>query len=422
MSGNPVERWLSMKEESPEEAKFYWSGGPIQVAERTWFQSQMSGVTAFETDQGLVLVDAGTTIFAPALAEKLRSVTSAPVHTAIYTHGHIDHAYGLQSFLKEGQKPPRVVAHRAICDRFERYIRTSGHNAALNARQGGIVLEAQQDMPLNWGEPPSISPDTLYEGRLTFEIGDLTFELNHCRGETDDHTWVYCRERRVLCSGDLFIWAVPNAGNPQKVQRYPWEWAHGLREMAALRPDSLCPGHGGPVVKDSDLIQRMLLETASFLESIVEQTLAAMNDGAPPHVDVVHRITLPLSDSPWLQNIYDDAEFIIHNVLRQYGGWYSGRPSELKPAPRPDVARVISELAGGVQYLIQKSDTLAAEGNYRLASHLADFALEAAPEDPSVQRAVAELYERRAEMEIGLMSGNTYRVAAAYARAGRSFS
>ena len=421
MSGNPVERWLSMKEESPEEAKFYWSGGPVQVAERTWFQSQMSGVTAFETDVGLVLVDSGTTMFAPALAEKLRSVTSAPVHTAIFTHGHIDHAYGLQSFLIERQRPPHVVAHRAICDRFERYIRTAGHNAALNARQGGMVLEAQHDMPLNWGEPPSISPDTLYERSLLLDIGGLTFELYHCRGETDDHTWVYCRERRVLCPGDLFIWAVPNAGNPQKVQRYPREWAQGLREMAALRPNSLCPGHGGPVVKDPDLIQQMLLETASFLESIVEQTLAAMNDSAPPHVDVVHCVTLPVSDSPWLQNIYDDAEFIIHNVIRQYGGWYSGRPSELKPAPRSDLARLIAELAGGVQNLIRKSEALAAEGDYRLAAHLADYALEAAPENPSVQSAVAELYERRAETESGLMSGNMYRVAAAYARAGRPF-
>jgi glyoxylase-like metal-dependent hydrolase (beta-lactamase superfamily II) len=422
MSVNPVDLWFAMDGRSPEDAKFYWSGGPVQVAERTWFQSQMSGVTAFETDEGLVLVDSGSTLFGSDLAEMLRSVTSAPVHTVIFTHGHIDHAYGLQYFMAEGQEPPRVVAHCAMRDRFERYIRTAGHNAALNARQGGMVLEAEQDIPLNWGEAPVIPPDTLYRDGMTLEVGGLTFELHHCRGETDDHTWVYCPERRVLCSGDLFIWAVPNAGNPQKVQRYPADWIHGLREMAALRPDSLCPGHGGPVVNNPDLIQRMLLETASFLESVLEQTLAVMNDGAPPHVDIVHRVILPVSESPWLQNIYDDAEFIIRNIIRQYGGWYSGRPSELKPAPRAELAQVIVGLAGGAKSLIQKSEALAAEGNYRLASHLADFALEAAPEDQSIRDAVADLYERRAGMEAGLMSGNTYRAAAVYARAGRPFS
>src|ERR1043166_9199118 len=70
-------------------------------------------------------------------------------------------------------------------------------------------------------------------------VGGVVFELHHCKGETDDHTWVWCPERGVLCPGDLFIWAVPNDGNPQKVQRYPWERAKGLREMAALKPYAL---------------------------------------------------------------------------------------------------------------------------------------------------------------------------------------
>ncbi len=37
---------------------------------------------------------------------------------------------------------------------------------------------------------------------------------------------------QVLCTGDLFIWATPNCGNPQKVQRYPVQWAAALRAMA----------------------------------------------------------------------------------------------------------------------------------------------------------------------------------------------
>jgi hypothetical protein len=42
------------------------------------------------------------------------------------------------------------------------------------------------------------------------------------------------------------------------------------------------------VVGDPATIQRMLIETAEYLEAIVEQTLAALNDGAPPHTDIVH--------------------------------------------------------------------------------------------------------------------------------------
>ena len=133
----------------------------------------------------------------------------------------------------------------------------------------------------------------------------------------------------MLCPGDLFIWAVPNDGNPQKVQRYPWDRAKGLREMAAnARRYALCPGHGGPVIGESEKIVRMLTETADFLDIIVSRTLAAMEAGSPPHVDIVTGVELPKSDSPWLQPVYDDTEFIVRNVIRFYGGWWSGRPSE----------------------------------------------------------------------------------------------
>src|SRR5580704_17596245 len=143
MTENPAAKFASMRGKTPEEAKFFWTGGPVEVAPRTWFQSQFSGATAFETDEGLVLVDTGTKQFAPMLAQMLRQKTNAPVHTAIYTHGHIDHAYGLDAFLVPGQKRPRVIAHEAMPARFERYATTARHNAALNARQFGGTVEAQ---------------------------------------------------------------------------------------------------------------------------------------------------------------------------------------------------------------------------------------------------------------------------------------
>jgi alkyl sulfatase BDS1-like metallo-beta-lactamase superfamily hydrolase len=191
--------------------------------------------------------------------------------------------------------------------------------------------------------------------------------------------------------------------------------------MAALRPQSMCPGHGGPVVNDPDKIHRMLTETAGFLESIVEQTIAAMNDGSPPHVDVVHRVKLPEASSPWLKAVYDEGEFIIRNVIRYYGGWWTGRPSELKPAPRASVAAEIATLAGGTAKLLERATTLAQAGDFRLACHLADYAMEAAPDDAAVQGAVARIYDARSEKETSLMAINLMNSAAAYAREGRPF-
>jgi glyoxylase-like metal-dependent hydrolase (beta-lactamase superfamily II) len=423
VSANPSDLFRSLAGRPPEEARFYWTGGPIEVARRTWFQSFFSGCTGFETDAGLVLVDTGQARLAPRLAEKLRERTRTPVHTAIYTHGHVDHAYGLEAFLVPGQEPPRVIGQRAMSERFARYARTLRHNEAINLRQfvGGVGTDGGRGALADF-RPPSMPPDTLYDDALTIEVGGIAFELHHCRGETDDHTWVYCPDRGVLCTGDLFIWGVPNAGNPQKAQRYPWDWARGLRAMAARVPRAMCPGHGGPIVGDPALIGRMLTGTAAYLESIVEQTIAALEDGSPPHVDIVRRVAPPASDAPWLQPIYDEAEFIVRNVIRYYGGWWSGRPSELKPAARAEVARELADRAGGARALLARAVALADEGRLPLACHLADYALEADPADPRIREGVAGIYERRAEGESSLMATNLFRSAAAYAREGRPFA
>ena len=149
--------------------------------------------------------------------------------------------------------------------------------------------------------------------------------------------------------------------------------------------------------------------------------LAQMEQGSPPHVDVVRGVQRPSSDSPWLRPIYDEAEFIVRTVIRFYGGWYSGRPSELKPAARRPVAAEMAAMCGGARVLSRRAMELAEAGDMALACHLADYALEASPDDELVREQVAQLYERRAAGESSLMAVNLYRSAAAYARAGRPY-
>ncbi|WP_254822420.1 alkyl sulfatase dimerization domain-containing protein [Haloglomus halophilum] len=395
----------------------------VQVTDRTYFCPLFSGVTAFETDDGLVLVDTGLQQLAPHIADALREHTDAPVDTAIYTHGHVDHAYGLEPYLLDGQADPEVVAHEAVTERFARYGRTRAHNEAINARQFGGTVDLA-DMMYEDGSPfgyPDYQPTTEYRDELVLTVGGERFELHHGRGETDDHTWVYCPGREVLCSGDFSIGACPNAGNPQKVQRYPGEWVDALREMAAEEPRHLCPGHGDAIVDDPDAVDERLVRTAAYLEDLVDETLAALNDESPPHVDIVHDVDYPDADAEWLAPQYDEPEFIVRSVIRRYGGWWTGRPSELKPAPRAALASEVTALAGGPAELAERAEALADDGEYRLAGHLADFALEAAPEDDAVAAAVNRVYSARADQASSLMAGNIYRSAASYAGERRPF-
>ena len=53
-----------------------------------------SHVVAFRTDDGLVLFDASAQFTAEGVVQSLRGWADDPVHTLVYTHGHVDHVGG----------------------------------------------------------------------------------------------------------------------------------------------------------------------------------------------------------------------------------------------------------------------------------------------------------------------------------------
>ena len=214
--------------------------------------------------------------------------------------------------------------------------------------------------------------------------------------------------RKVLCTGDLFIWASPNCGNPQKVQRYPREWAIGLRKMAALPAEVLLPGHGLPIL-GAERIRQALSDSAELLESLVAQTLALMNEGARLD-DIVQAVEAPahLLDKPYLRPVYDEPEFVVRNLWRLYGGWYDGNPARLKPPPDAAIAAEMASLAGGAMRLAERASELAAAGDLRLAGHLAELAAQAAPGDAGVHKVRAEVFGQRAAEERSTMSKGVF--------------
>ena len=165
------------------------------------FLSSFANVIALQNDAGLVLIDTGSSVLAGLVHEQLRTWTRRPLHTAVYTHGHIDHVFGVPLFDEEARAnhvpAPRVIAHEALPARFDRYRRTAGLNGLINTRQ--FQLQGFT-WPTNYRYP-----DVTYRERMDLDIGGEHLELHHARGETDDHTWVWMPQRHVLCTGDFFI-------------------------------------------------------------------------------------------------------------------------------------------------------------------------------------------------------------------------
>jgi alkyl sulfatase BDS1-like metallo-beta-lactamase superfamily hydrolase len=381
--------------------------GPIEeVAPGLAFLESFANVTALDTGAGLVLFDTGSPMTAPVVHAQVRSWSGAPLDTAVYTHGHIDHAMGMGPFddeaAKAGAPRPRVVAHEAVPARFARYRLTAGWNQAINTRQFRLP-------GLRW--PTEFrEPDETYRDARSLTVGDATIELHHDLGETDDHTWAWLPAQRALVTGDLFIWAAPNCGNPQKVQRYVGEWAEALDRMRALDAELLLPGHG-PAIFGADRVAQGLTDTAALLHTIHDQVVALMNQGK--RLDqVVASVRIPddLIARPYLRPIYDDPQFVIRNVWRRYGGWWDGNPARLLPPRDAALAAEVCAAAGGAPALAERARAAAGRGDLALACQLAEWAWQAAgPDDRAAAAAArAEVYRARADGESSLMARSIF--------------
>lgn len=381
-----------------------------------------SHCVVFDTDDGLVAFDTSGPQGGVRVVDAIRQWREKRFHTLVYTHGHLDHVGGCGAFMADAKNrnhpKPRVAGHENVPRRFDRYNLTSGYNMVINARQFGQF--SRRGYGLTDGDrflPESAArPDLTYRDHLNLSIGGLDIELKHAKGETDDHTWSWIPEHRAICSGDFFIWCFPNAGNPQKVQRYPVEWAAAMRAMAEQGAELLLPAHGLPI-SGRERIHRVLTDVAGALEYLVQATLELMNEGARLD-DIVHAVKVDpaVLEKPYLRPIYDEPEFIVRNLWRLYGGWYDGNPAHLKPASEAALAGELAALAGGALKLAERGQALM-ESDPRLACHLVEMAVLAEPDSQSAHAIRAEVYQHRRGLESSLMAKGIFGGAANESRA-----
>ncbi len=400
------------------------TGELSEIAPGLAMVESFSHSVVWDSGDGLVAFDASHANTGQVVVDAIRGWNDSPFNSVVYTHGHSDHVGGIGAFNGDAQAKGRalqVIGHENVAPRFARYRYTNDWNVAINARQFGGIRGDLNNV-LTDIRPPAggkklndfipaetLDPTIEVADFATMKFGDTTVEFHHAKGETDDHLWSWFPEQKWLASGDFVIWNFPNAGNPQKVQRWPIEWAAALRAMIAKGPELLLPAHGLPVA-GKERIARVLDDIATALEDLVRTTVQMMNDGETLN-EIIHTVRVPEATlgKPYLRPLYDEPEFVVRGIWRQFGGWWDGAPSRLKPARDEAVGHEIATLAGGAEVLIRRAQDLATSGDLRLACHLADFAGWAAPEDPEVHRMRAEVYEMRRKSELSLMAKGIFR-------------
>ena len=245
------------------------------VAPRTWMvYLPLVNVVVFETEDGLVLVDAGMAAAGPVIRELIASVTDAPIHTIIYTHCHVDHAYGTWALMTDN---PHIVAQADLPACFDRYIALPGSLAKYMGQPVASLPTSRDDL---------VYPTQTFRGEMTLTVGGEDFVLRARPGETEDQLYVWVPGRQALATADYYQGFLPNTGNGKRVQRYPEEWAGALREMASENAALLLPAHG-KALTDPECIQENLTVLAEALEWVIAHTNAELNKGT--RQDLVYR-------------------------------------------------------------------------------------------------------------------------------------
>jgi len=130
------------------------------VAPNIWMiYLPLVNVVVFETEDGLVLVDAGMAAAGPVIRELIASVTDAPIHTIIYTHCHVDHAYGTWALMTGN---PHVVAQADLPACFNRHIELPGSLAKYMGQPAASLPTSRDDL---------VYPTQTFRGEMTLTVG-----------------------------------------------------------------------------------------------------------------------------------------------------------------------------------------------------------------------------------------------------------
>ena len=348
--------------------------------DKCYFIPGMANSTVFETNKGLVIFDLPTKQNAMKTFQAIRKFTTKPVKYLIYSHGHFDHAYGSEPFIKEIKEKkweiPEIIAHENCIRRFEKYKLLDKYHEWINRQQFASVIRDTTNQTVDPNK--ALYPTIILRGNESnyfFTLDGLEFELYHDKGETDDSIWLWVPEKEIICSGDLILSSFPNIGNPYKVQRYPKDWAIALDKMLEKGAKYLAPGHG-QLIEGKENVEDALSITAEALHFVHDEIVKRLNEGKW-FEDIYHEMLEIFPEKfrkhPMLKPIYGCYRFAIHATYRLYHGWYdSGNPTDLFPARKKDVAREFLIIANESKYL-SRARLLFEEGKLQLALHVLDI-------------------------------------------------
>lgn len=254
---------LSLGRMDPMEVRKVAVGTWSELAGGVW--ALVSGVNAgviVSEGEALVVDTLRSPADAAGITEHLaHSDPGAQVKWVVNTHSHWDHTFGNQVF----EAP--VVAQRKV------YESMRANLAGPWSPSGLAEIRRQLPEGHRLDGVRVVLPEVIFYDQLDLAVGRRLARLAHFGGHTPGSSIVFLEDEGIVFSGDdLFV------------GRYPFmhqasveDWQAAIRELLAMKPKIVVPGHG-PILT-GEHISREIDRLSRYFEETVEGVEKLMAEG-----------------------------------------------------------------------------------------------------------------------------------------------
>ena len=387
-----------------------------QITDRVYF---LAGIGSNAT----LVVGEGSCLLIDAMIDDLdgrdalaavRQTTAKPIGTLIYTHTHPDHMSGAGILAQDAKE---IIARQPTVKTYGRSDLINAIGVARGAKQWGLGLTPEEAISIGagpllrpGGKPAVLRPTRLFAGeQIQLNVDGIDVVLLAADGETDDLTFVWLPEDKVLCCGDDYYHSFPNISPVRGGQyRNVSAWVDSLNTILCLAPEYLLPGHTKPII-GRQVIQGVITAYRDGVQYILEETLKGMNQGLTPE-QLVERVQLPahLKDVPQLQEFYGQVSWSVRSIFSGYLGWFDGNPTNLGSLPVKARAEKQLALAGGAERVLAAAAKALESEDEQWAAELCDMLLNADQLIPEAKALKAKALSILARLEVNACARHYY--------------
>ncbi len=165
--------------------------------------------------------------------------------TVVNTHHNGDHCWGNQVFAGA-----EIIAHRGCAERFSAFTPQAAEAIRTMVDPPERLKDiAQEFAPFDFSDVVLTPPTTVIDGDTTLDLDGTVARLIHVGpAHTEGDLVVHLPEEGVVFMGDVLFSGCAPIGWEGSTGR----WIQALRDVEALAPEHVVPGHG-PVGSVDDL-------------------------------------------------------------------------------------------------------------------------------------------------------------------------